>query len=168
MKKTIWFGVAISLMLFLAACSTTPSVTSVVRTPQPTATAYPTNETLHISEWLGIIPYVGTPIFSTTITDGAKIEGTWSTITHLDNILQGDLPGCALPTNQPNDNFDFRFYQDQIMTREVKTVVSGCDFWNATSTQWTTRQTFFNIPQQFPRLWQTLHDLTGVPIPTTE
>jgi hypothetical protein len=166
MHKTRWSIIIGIIAACLVACSPTPSVTNH-GTPQPTAPSYPTDETLQITEWSGAAFYTGTPTFTATLTDGRKIEGTWGAITSLPNTNPGLINCPTTPAGVPYDSLDFRFFQSQRVTREAKIIVFLCAFWNVTSTQWTGVRFYgYSTPSQFQQSWQTLHDLTGVPIPT--
>jgi hypothetical protein len=151
------------IALLLVACSQAPSVTHS-GTPHPRATAYPTNETLQITEWHSVAFYTGTPIFTATITDGQKIVGIWNAITSLRTPPMTSCPN--IPGDVPYDSFDFRFFENAKNIGEAKTWVSACADWDVTSTQWVGQRLYLSGgPQQSPEFWQTLHDLTGVPIP---
>lgn len=159
-----------AIALCLGACgqasiSHTTGTTKTTQTSNPSA-SNSTAESLQITEWYGIRFYVGTPVFTTTITDAQKIGGSWSAITSLPLVHGVAFCGGNISKVVPYDNFDFRFIQGDSVTREAKIVVMECTFWDVTSTQWTGLYHYFTGPLQFQHLWQTLHDLTGVPIPT--
>jgi hypothetical protein len=165
MRKT-WCAIIGIFAICLVACSQTPSVTSVRGTPQPTATPYPTNETLQITEWHSVVFYTGTPIFTATITDGQKIVGAWNAITSLPTPHMMSCGG-NVPGDVPYDSFDFHFFENMESIGEAKIVVAfTCAAWDVTSTQWSGQRFYLSgDPQQSPQFWQALHDLTGVPIP---
>jgi hypothetical protein len=164
MYTTRWSVMIGIIALLLVACSQTPSAT-ITRTPQPTATPYPTNEMLQITEWHSTAFYTGTPSFTATITDGRMVVGTWDAITSLPNINLGLVNCPTEPVGVPYDSFDFRFFKNQSVTREAKIIVFSCAFWDVTNTEWPTQKWYFSGPLQFQQSWQTLHNLTGVPIP---
>lgn len=164
MRKTCWSVMIGTIAICLVSCGQISSFVRTKGTLQPTATPYPTNETLQITEWHSVAFYTGTPVFTATITDGQKIVGTWNAITSLRTPPMTSCP--PEPAFVPYDSFDFRFFENAKSIGEAKVWVSSCASWDVTSAQWVGYRLYFSGgPQESPLFWQTLHDLTGVPIP---
>jgi hypothetical protein len=150
------FGV---MALCLAACSQA----------QGTNTTASSNETLQITEWHGTTSFNRAQIFTTTIADTQKIDEAWKAIISLPSSPPNSfITGCDASNGEltPPDSFEFRFIQDRSVTHDAQTIVVECADWVVTTDQSSVRQFYYVEPTEFQPLWQTLHDLTGVPIPT--